>query len=241
MPRKIDWNSMDANGPKGAGTRSKGLREFISFKAGKDEKLRPIGGGIEFAKFFNRSTKKSIIVDLEDSAAVSQLIADKTGVEIKGSHRYAINVLDRSDSNKCKVCEGSFSVFSQFGSWSQEMSKEHEEDVGVGHGKYGGNWKIKVLGEGKARRYSATFLGAAPITKEESEMITSMRKVKLPDKDEVIDALDLNVVFRVCPKDKILEWLFGEEYKSENSGSESSGSSGAEETVEASAEQNYNF
>lgn len=248
MPKKIDWDKMDTSnygGGTGTGQKKKGTREFVKFQSGKDEKLRPIGGGIEFAKFFNRATKKSIIVELDEAPVVAQLIADKTGTEIQPNHRYAINVFDRNDENKIKVCEGSHSIFSHFGSWSQEISKENNgEKISVGHGKLGGNWKIKVTGEGKARRYSPTFLGSAPITADENAEIVRMRKFKIEGQEEPVDILDLNLVFRVCPKDKYLEWLFGDEYKNESSGSSSSSSSNNakdEIVVGADTEQGFDF
>jgi hypothetical protein len=131
---------------------------------------------------------------------------EKTGVEIKPQDRFAINAIDRADA-ELKVLEGSFAIFKVFGSWAKEVGEDKGEKISVGHGVYGGDWKIEANGEGKLRRYTTTFIKERPVTKEEKEKI-----------DGMLDDLDLNKVFKVCPKDKVIQWLFDKADDSEPEG-----------------------
>lgn len=186
MATEVDWSSV--GGTSGTGSKAK----FIKFSAGKSVKVRPVGRAVEFCKFFVKTANgnRSVCVDLENSEKAASILADHTGQDVEPQHRFAINVIDRSDG-EVKILEGGKSIFNAFAGWAKEMNC-HPGGTG------GGDWAIAATGDGKMRRYQCNHLKTTVISAEEKA------KVKA-----AVDERSLEEVFKGIPLNELIEKTFG--------------------------------
>lgn len=188
MATEVDWNSVGGKeGGKGAG---RGKTRFIRFEPGKTVEVRPLGKAVEFYKFFIPETQRSVVVDLDDGTKAAELLTQHAGKEIKPSHRFAMNVIDRAD-NLVSVLEGGRSVFKYFAAWAKR-AKSHPG------GQNGGNWTIEATGQKLNREYTTTYIGPAPISDKERAAIEAAGGLYV-----------LQDVFKACPLENLIERAFG--------------------------------
>lgn len=172
MATEIDWTSMaTTDNAAGSGSEGGNQKKFLKFESGKTHVFRPLGGGVEFYKFFvnTEKGKRTIIVDLPDKDKAAELLSKHFGREITPQHRYAINVLDREDG-QVKILEGGHSIFKFFAKWS----KLNQQLPGS---QAGGDWAIDVQGDGLQRRYTTGFMRPAPLSQEETKRIKEKKEM----------------------------------------------------------------
>ncbi len=200
MATEVDWDSF---GGKESGGGSRGKVRYIKFDDGSSHEVRPIGKVVEFAKFFikNPDGNRSIVVDINYANEAADILMKHSGQEHKYSHRFAVNVIDRSDG-QVKIMEGGRQIFKYLGAWA----KRHKAS-GPGCNA-GGDWSIEATGKGLNREYMTQYMGQAPVSNEE--------KQRIKDNGDVYALKD---VYKMMPLDTIVERAFGER-KSGNASSE---------------------
>jgi len=192
--KEIDWSNF-SSGNKNGGN---GAVSFLRFESGKTYRVRPFGNAVQYVKFFIAKGKPSVIVDADDIEEVAKILSGHLGREVSPTFRNAMFVIERSDSGKVKILEGGKTIYDQFASWSTEMN------VKPGSGQ-GGDWKIKVEGEGvggsNPRTYTTTYLGPVPFSDEEKKIISDLKEQ---------GKLKLSSYLKEVTANKILEVVFGE-------------------------------
>lgn len=195
MPKQVSFESIAsrAEAAKKNSNGGEGKSKVNYLKLDKKVHFRPIGQVIEFYKFFvdlPGGKGRSFVVEEEDRQQAKDLILQLTGEDVKPSLRFAMNVIDRTDS-QVKILEGGLTIFSVFSEWKENM------EIHPGS-KDGHDWFITPQGTGKQRKYTVTAGKQTPITKEEA--------VKLK---EANGTYSLEEVFKAVSLDKISEILSG--------------------------------
>lgn len=213
MPKQVTFESIGSRAEAvKKNSENGGNKAKVNYlKLDKKVHFRPIGQVIEFYKFFvdlPGGKSRSFVVEEEDKQKAQDMILQITGEEVKPNLRFAINVIDRTDS-QVKVLEGGLMIFSVFSEWKQN------NEIHPGS-KDGHDWFITPNGSGKSRKYTVTPGKQTPITKEEAA------KLK-----EVNGTYSLEEVFKAISLDKMSEILSG---SSGGSNASSSPASAAEET-----------
>lgn len=192
MATEIDWGEMGNDTPAG-GEGGPNQKKFLKFVSGKTHVFRPIGGGVEFFKFFVQTDKgkRSINVNKDDKDKAAEVLSKHFGKEIAPQHRYAINVIDRDDG-QVKIMEGGYSIFKFFGKWAKVNNQ-------LPGSQAGGDWAISVEGDGLQRRYTTGFMRPAPLTQEELKRIKEKKEM-----------YSLKEVFKETPLNELLSKITGE-------------------------------
>lgn len=193
MASDVDWKSLGGkDGQKGGGGGGK-RSNFLRFESGKKYKIRLVGSPVEHKKFWVQTPKgrRPVTVELEDSVKAATVLSEHCGREIKPSHKYAINCIDRADGD-IKICEAGKQVFKAFATWARETD-QHPGGMG------GVDWLIEVDGDGLDREYTVMPLQQTPYSKEEIAMIKEEGKV-----------FNLKQIFKGVAPEEIIEKAFGE-------------------------------
>ena len=188
MTREVDWNSIGGKGSSDG--KGKGFVKYVKFEPGSTIEIRPIGKAVEFYRFFIADTNRSVIVSMDNGTKATEMLAEHSGKEYKAVHRFAMNVIDRTDNNQIKVLEGGRSIYKNFGAWAKRTNSHPG-------GQSGGNWSIEASGKGLNREYTTTFLGPSPISEEERSRIKANG-----------DLYSLEEVFSPCPLNNIIAKAF---------------------------------
>lgn len=179
-----------------AGGNNNGSVPFMKFESDKSYMVRPLGEAVRFYKFFIGKGKPSIIVGSQDKEAAAKLLSEKSGEEKKPSERYAMFVIDRADG-RIKVMEAGYQVFEKFSIWAKAAQISPGSSAG-------GDWQIKVTGEGvggaNPRKYIPVFISNKPFSEDEKTMIKKMKAEK---------KLQLSDIFKETPLNEILEKAYG--------------------------------
>jgi hypothetical protein len=192
MATEIDWSSL--GGQMGSGSSGgSDQKKFLRFESGKTHVFRPVGGAVEFYKFFVTTDKgkRSINVNPGNEAKAAEMLSKYFGKEIVPQHRFAINVIDRQDG-QIKILEGGLSIFKFFAQWC----KLNGQAPG---GQSGGDWSVNVEGENLQRRYTTGFLRSAPLSAEEVKKIKDMKGL-----------YSLSEVYKETPLDQVISKATGE-------------------------------
>jgi hypothetical protein len=181
-----DWDSF-------GGKEGKGKTRYIKFEDGQTVEVRPVGRIYEFAKFFvkGKEGNRSVVVDLALADEAAEILSKHEGKEVKYSHRYAVNVIDRAD-NIIKVLEGGRSIFKYFAAWA----KRHGASPG---GNTGFNWEITATGKGLNREYTTQPIGPSPVSAEEKARYKANG-----------DFFSIEEIYATVPLNKLIEKAFGE-------------------------------
>jgi len=185
MATEVDWDSF-------GGTGDKGKTRFFKFNDGETIEVRPIGKVVEFAKFFIKTPdgSRSVVVDVKYATEAADILSKSAGQEVRWSHRYAVNGIDRKDG-VVKVLEGGKTIFKYFAAWA----KRHNAPPGSAAG---GDWEITATGKGLNREYTTQFLGPKPVSESERAKITANG-----------GAYTLLDVFKTTPMEELIERAYG--------------------------------
>lgn len=186
MATEVDWNNV--------GGKERNTTRFVKFTEGKTVVFRPIGGVVEFIKFFveTPTSKRSVCVDVENADEAATILAERGGKEYKPSHRFATNVLDRADG-LIYVLEGGPTIFESFANWAKASGTKPGSNGG-------GDWSITAKGPNNlSRRYTTTFIKQTPVSEEEKANIKSNGGVYV-----------LTEVFKSTPLDQLVKIAFGD-------------------------------
>lgn len=151
---------------------------FLKISPGESCIIRPVGKTEAFFRFWYEPAHKYIIADVkvDDSGEIISSNIDELQelLKSKPQHRFAMNVIDRSDQ-KIKIWSGPISVMEEFGA----IAKIKGIKMG---GKNGGDWKVSAekISTGKAEytSYKCEFLKTVPFTEEELSRIQNPDKAK---------------------------------------------------------------
>ena len=192
----VDWTSYNK------GDKSSNGAKYLKLEAGKSYRIRPVFKPHVFYKYFIERPQGGFGQAITDSPE-DCVIKSKYGEESK--MRFAVNVIDRSDSS-IKVLEGPISILKQFSNWASETGT----DPGS---KDGGEFSIRVECPGndkKKTRYNVSFINYVPFTEDEKALIKSG------------GMSDLEQLYKASPQDQIEAKLYGSEEDSDNSSSKGS-------------------
>jgi hypothetical protein len=182
----VDWNSLGGTGD------GDGKSAFLRFKSGNVYTVRPVGHAVEFYRFFiEGNPPKTVNVDPDKKDEAAKILSKYAGSEINPQHKFAINVIDRSD-NQIKIMEGGWSIFKLFANWA----KVHGQHPG---GKSGADWTIDVEGEKLNRRYTTMPGQSKPFKAEEIDRIKNKKEMYV-----------LSDIYKSCPMDGLIEKAFGD-------------------------------
>ncbi len=162
MATEVDWGSM---GGKASSSGGKKGSKYLSFQPDQVYTVRLVGQAVEFYKYYLKEFRKSLYFDAEDRDNAAKTIAAVLGLEAELPHRWAVNVIDRSDG-KIKILEGGWSIFKFFANWARVHDNAHPG------GKAGVDWTISVEGNDfQSRRYTTMPDKSSPFTSDEIKMI----------------------------------------------------------------------
>jgi hypothetical protein len=185
MATEVDWDSF-------GGKEAKGKIRFIQFDDGVTVEVRPIGKVVEFAKFFIKTPEgsRSVVVDVKYANEAADILSKSAGKEVKWSHRYAVNVIDRKDA-LVRILEGGKSIFKYFAAWA----KRHNAPPGS---SAGGDWEVTAAGKGLNREYTTQFVGPRPVSADEKAKIKANG-----------DTYILADVYKTTPMNELVDRAFG--------------------------------
>jgi hypothetical protein len=171
----------DANGGRRA--------SYMKLEVGKVYNIRPVGSAKRFYQIYNPTIRKSVKLAVTDGQKAETVIRSLTGTELKGSIRYAINVIHRDDNNQIKIMEGPLGLFRAFAAWTQ-MSN----GLKVG-GMQGVEWQITPVDQGGSRIYTAINGQPSHFNEQQAEAVRTQ-------------SFDLERVIRLTPLDEVVSRLF---------------------------------
>ena len=186
MATKVDWGSIGS----GDKEQRKSKLQFIKFESGKGKTFRPIGGAVEFTKFFVNG--RAVVVDSPYADEASARMEAQSGQKHPPRTRFAINVIDREDG-QIRILEGGPSIFKHFANWSKL-----NQGAPPG-GRAGMDWSVMPEGEGLNREYSTMPICPAPLSQDE---------IKLAN--ETKEKYTLTDVFAGCSMEEVVDKAFGD-------------------------------
>jgi len=180
MGRLVKWDNEIGN----SGKKDDSRVPFLKLVSGVKCVMRPVGFPVEFYKFFNR-TADGMRFAITDDPDILQ------NYDLEPSHRYAINVIDRSDG-VLKVLEFPYTIYEALCKY-KEMTNE---DPG---GKNGADFSVSKTGSGKkGTKYEVKKVQETKFTNDEVKMINGQGLYPLRE------------IFKALPPEKIENVLFGE-------------------------------
>ena len=219
MASVVDWGKLGgraANMKKGSGSGpQEGKPEWMTIS--DSAKVRPIGQAVEFVKVFvdTKKGKRSVVVDPVDADKAVALLSAEAGYDVRGSNRFAINVIDRADG-RIKILEGGMQIFGFWGKW--QMTTEIHPGS-----KEGYDWSIEAEKTGpkpQDKKYTPIPLKPAPITEQEWALINKKKA-----------EYTLSDIYKSTPLDEVIDKVFGEKSDGGSHSSSSSSSSAEPQPV----------
>jgi len=211
MAEEVKWGSV---------SQGSGNAGFLKLDKGT-YKIRPVFGLVKFYKYFHKDPQGKMRVATVKSN-MNRPEMDRHPELKKPSLRYASIVLDRLDDSKVKIVEAPQSVYSPMG------DRYDATKVDPGGIDTGGDWQIKVTGDGLNRRYSDVYINDTPLTKDEKRSIAEF----LGKNDEgKVNKSKLIEMYKFDTDEEVEEKLFGE-YRKNDSNNSSENNNSDSNTVE---------
>jgi len=225
MADEVQWGSV---------SQGSGNAGFLKLDKG-NYKIRPVFGLVKFYKYFHR--------DPQNKLRIATVKSNKNRPEMdrhpelkKPALRYASLVIDRLDDNKIKIVEAPQTVFSPMG------DRFDATQIDPGGVETGGDWQIKVTGDGLNRKYSAVYINDTPLTKDEKKAIAEFLG---KNDDGKLNKSKLKDIYEFDTDEEVEEKLFGEYKQSKNDSNNSNNSNNSNDSndngSDAESDEDYDF